>query len=221
MSTGGVHGGAGNMTGAHGDAGNTASAQREPIVLQGPLNKDDVSRLRAGDVIRFSGTVYTARDAAHKRMCETLDKGKALPIDICGAVVYYAGPAPAPPGKPTGPVGPTSSYRMDAYTPQLLDCGMLGMIGKGRRSQKVRDAIVRNHAVYFAAIGGAAALIGRCVRSAQVVAYDDLGTEAIRRLEVVDMPLTVAIDAFGADLYDLGPEQYLRSAARRSNPPRE
>ncbi len=183
----------------------------KPIVLQGPLSKDDISRLRAGDAVRLSGVIYTARDAAHKRMCEALDAGEQLPFDVRGAIVYYAGPAPAPPGKPIGPVGPTSSYRMDSYTPQLLDCGMLAMIGKGRRNDAVRDAIVHNGAVYFAATGGAAALIGRCVHSAEVVAYDDLGTEAIRRLEVVDMPLVVAIDSRGSDLYTLGPEQYLQN----------
>ena len=193
------------------DAHTAARAQREPIVLQGPLSRDNISHLRAGDAVRLSGVIYTARDAAHKRMCEALEAGEALPFDIRGAIVYYAGPAPAPPGKPIGPVGPTSSYRMDPYTPQLLDCGMLAMIGKGRRNDAVHNAIVRNGAVYFAATGGAAALIGRCVRSAELVAYSDLGTEAIRRLEVVDMPLVVAIDAKGNDLYAIGPEQYLQS----------
>ncbi|MEI3377190.1 MAG: Fe-S-containing hydro-lyase [Coriobacteriales bacterium] len=179
--------------------------------ISGDITREDARSLHAGEQVLYSGIVYTARDAAHKRLVEALDAGQDLPIDIDGAIIYYAGPAPAKPGYPIGPVGPTSSYRMDPYAPRLLDLGQRAMIGKGARSQEVIDAVVRNEAVYFAAIGGAAALIAQSVTSADVVAYDDLGTEAIRRLEVADMPLTVAIDCHGGNIYETGPAEYLAS----------
>lgn len=177
--------------------------------INGDITRELAQTLRAGDQVLYSGIIYTARDAAHKRLVEALDAGEELPISIDGAIIYYAGPAPAKPGYPIGPVGPTSSYRMDPYAPRLLDLGQRAMIGKGARSQEVIDAVIRNEAVYFAAIGGAAALIAKSVKRADVVAYDDLGTEAIRRLEVVDMPLTVAIDCHGDNIYETGPAEYL------------
>ncbi len=182
-----------------------------PLHIEGLLTAEQLESLAAGDQVLYTGTVLTARDAAHKRLVELIDAGKKLPIDIEGAIIYYAGPAPAKPGYAIGPVGPTSSYRMDPYAPKLLDRGLRAMIGKGARSQEVVDAIVRNHATYFAAIGGAAALIAKSVKSAEIIAYEDLGTEAIRKLEVVDMPLTVAIDCRGGNVYEDGPAQYLAS----------
>lgn len=179
--------------------------------ISGDITREVAQSLHAGDQVLYSGIVLTARDAAHKRLVEALDAGEQPPIDIDGAIIYYAGPAPAKPGYAIGPVGPTSSYRMDPYAPRLLDLGQRAMIGKGARSQEVIDAVIRNEAVYFAAIGGAAALIAQSVKSADVVAYDDLGTEAIRRLEVVDMPLTVAIDCHGGNIYETGPAEYLAS----------
>lgn len=176
--------------------------------IDGNITPEIAESLHAGDQILFSGTVYTARDAAHKRMIDADYKGEKLPIQVDGAIIYYAGPAPAKPGKPIGPVGPTSSYRMDPYAPRLLDMGQRAMIGKGARSQAVIDAVIRNKAVYFAAIGGAAALIAQSVQHAELVAYEDLGTEAIRKLEVVDMPLTVAIDCSGGNIYETGPADY-------------
>lgn len=179
--------------------------------ISGDITREVARSLHAGNQVLYSGIVYTARDAAHKRLVEALDAGEGTPIDIDGAIIYYAGPAPAKPGHAIGPVGPTSSYRMDPYAPRLLDLGQRAMIGKGARSQEVINAVMRNDAVYFAAIGGAAALIAQSVKSADVVAYDDLGTEAIRRLEVVDMPLTVAIDCHGGNIYETGPAEYLAS----------
>lgn len=179
--------------------------------IEGEITPAIAESLHAGDQVLYSGTVFTARDAAHKRLTDADYEGDELPIQIDGAIIYYAGPAPAKPGKPIGPVGPTSSYRMDPYAPHLLDLGQRAMIGKGARSQEVIDAVIRNKAVYFAAIGGAAALIAQSVRSAELVAYEDLGTEAIRRLEVVDMPLTVAIDCHGGNIYETGPAQYRAS----------
>ena len=186
-------------------------SKREPRKIAGAITPEIAESLHAGDQVLYSGIVLTARDAAHKRLTETLDAHGELPIALDGAIIYYAGPAPAKPGKPIGPVGPTSSYRMDPYAPRLLDLGQRAMIGKGARSQEVIDAVIRNKAVYFAAIGGAAALIGQSVVSAKVIAYDDLGTEAIRKLEVVDMPLTVAIDCHGGNIYETGPAEYLAS----------
>lgn len=190
----------------------TGSAGRAaPIALEGPLSRASLAGLRAGDAVRYTGTLHTARDAAHRRICETLDAGGEPPFPLEGSVIYYAGPAPARPGRPIGPCGPTTSYRMDPYAPRLLDLGVLAMVGKGTRSEEVREAIVRNGACYLAAVGGAAALIARCVRSAEVVAYEDLGAEAVRRLEVVDMPLTVVIDPVGTDLYEEGPAAWRAS----------
>ncbi len=167
------------------------------IRLQLPLRREDIASLRAGDEVLLSGPVYTGRDAAHKRLCETMARGETLPFDLRGQTVYYVGPAPAKPGQVIGPAGPTTSYRMDPYTPALLDAGLLGMIGKGRRSDAVRDAIVRNGAVYFITIGGAAALIADSIRATEPVCYEDLGTEAVCRLEVEDFYAIVGIDSQG------------------------
>ena len=164
--------------------------------------------LRAGQNIFLSGTIYTARDAAHKRMQEALDRGEALPIGMKNNVIYYMGPSPAREGRPIGSAGPTTASRMDKYAPGLLDLGLKGMIGKGKRSQEVRDAIVRNGAVYFAAVGGAGALLSRAITSSEVIAYDDLGTEAIRKLTVKDFPAIVVIDAEGNNLYETAVKEY-------------
>ena len=165
------------------------------------MSREDARSLRAGDCVSLTGTIYTARDAAHKRMQEALDAGKELPIDIRGNVIYYMGPSPAREGRPIGSAGPTTAGRMDKYTPRLLDLGLGAMIGKGKRSQAVTDAIVRNGSVYFAALGGAGALLSKRISSSEVVAYDDLGTEAIRKLTVKDFPVVVAIDSEGNDLF--------------------
>ena len=172
------------------------------IKLEAPITKEKLAYLKAGDRVLLTGTVYTARDQAHKRMTEAVKEGRELPFDIAGSIIYYVGPSPAPPGRPIGSAGPTTSYRMDPYAPMLLDLGQAAMIGKGPRNEDVKAAIVRNGAVYFAAIGGAAALISKSVKSAEVIAFDDLGAEAVRRLEVEDMPLIVAIDSTGKDLYE-------------------
>ena len=174
-----------------------------------PLTAEKVKDLKAGDSILLSGTIYTARDAAHKRLVELLEKGEDLPIDVKDSIIYYVGPTPTKPGMAFGSAGPTTSYRMDAYTPQLLEKGLKGMIGKGLRSGNVIESMKENTAVYFAAIGGAAALIGKCVKASELVAYEDLGAEAIRKLEVVDLPLVVVIDSEGNNLYELGKEAYL------------
>lgn len=179
--------------------------------IHAPLIQEEISQLRAGDSVLLSGTIYTGRDAAHKRLCTYLDEGKPLPFSIDQQVIYYAGPCPAKPGDPIGSCGPTTSYRMDAYAPRLCDLGLIGMIGKGQRSDEVVSAIKRNGGVYFAAIGGAGALIASSVKSSKVIAFDDLGTEAIRELIVEDMPLIVAIDAHGGNLYEEGPRQYCRN----------
>lgn len=176
--------------------------------IHAPLDPQEIRNLRAGDSVLLSGTIYTGRDAAHKRMCAMLGQGEPLPFDICNQVIYYAGPCPAKHGDAIGSCGPTTSYRMDAYAPMLCDLGLIGMIGKGQRSPQVVDAIIRNGGVYFAATGGAGALIATCVKSAEVVAFDDLGTEAIRRLQVENLPLIVAIDAYGGNLYEEGPARY-------------
>lgn len=185
----------------------------EPVRLRAPLTRAACAPLRAGDTVLLSGTIYTARDAAHKRLCALLDEGKPLPFLLEGAVLYYAGPTPARPGEVIGSAGPTTSYRMDAYAPRLLALGQLGMIGKGARSEAVARAMQRSGAVYFAAIGGAGALMASCVTAAEVVCWEDLGSEAVRRLTVRDMPLTVVMDACGGNLYQSGPEAY-RSAAQ-------
>ncbi len=169
---------------------------------------DVVSRLRAGDRVVLSGTIYTARDAAHKRLFALLDRGEELPFPLKGAVIYYAGPTPAQQGMAVGACGPTTSGRMDPYAPRLLDLGLTAMIGKGDRSPAVREAIVRNGACYFAAVGGAGALIARCIETAEVIAFDDLGCESVKRMTVKDLPLTVAIDCAGGDLYETGREAY-------------
>lgn len=179
--------------------------------LTAPLSKADAAMLKAGDTVLLSGVIYTARDAAHKRLCALIDAGEPLPFDIENAVIYYAGPTPARPGEAIGSVGPTTSYRMDAYAPALLRLGQTGMIGKGARSPQVVEAMRQTGAVYFAAIGGAGAAIAACVQSAELVCWEDLGSEAVRRLVVRDMPLTVVIDSRGENLYESGPAAYLAS----------
>ena len=173
-----------------------------------PLSKEDAAALRTGDYVYLTGTVYTARDAAHRRMDEALKNGEKLPFDVEGNVIYYMGPSPAREGRPIGSAGPTTAGRMDPYAPELLDLGLRGMIGKGRRTKEVVDAIVRNKAVYFAAVGGAGALLSRCIKSSEVIAYDDLGAEAIRKLYVENFPVIVVIDSEGTNLYDLALEKY-------------
>lgn len=166
-----------------------------------PMSEEIIDKLEAGDYVYLTGTVYTARDAAHKRMDDTLKEGGELPFDINGAVIYYLGPSPAREGAIIGSAGPTTSGRMDSYTPRLLDLGLKGMIGKGRRDGKVIDSIVKNKAIYFAAVGGAGALLSKCIKKVEVIAYDDLGTEAIRKMYVEDLPVIVVIDKNGEDLY--------------------
>lgn len=170
--------------------------------IKAPLNREEIKNLKSGDYVYISGTIYTARDAAHKRMYEALQNGENLPIDIKDQVIYYMGPSPAREGRPIGSAGPTTSSRMDKYAPQLLDLGLAGMIGKGKRSQSVIDGIVRNDAIYFAAVGGAGALLSKCILESEVVAYEDLGTEAIRKLTVKDFPVIVVIDNKGDNLYE-------------------
>ena len=178
--------------------------------IHAPLVAQELETLRAGDSVLLSGTIYTGRDAAHKRLCALVEKGESLPFDPRNQVIYYAGPCPAKPGDAIGSCGPTTSYRMDAYAPTLCDLGLIGMIGKGQRSPAVIDAIRRNGGVYFAATGGAGALIAGSVKAARVIAFEDLGTEAIRELQVEDLPLIVAIDAVGGNLYEEGPARYRR-----------
>lgn len=170
--------------------------------LKTPLNGKDIANLKTGEQVSLSGVIYTARDAAHKRMVEALEKGEPLPIDIMGQVIYYVGPTPAKPGQVIGSAGPTTSSRMDAYTPRLLEAGLKGMIGKGKRSPEVKEAIKKHKAVYFAAAGGAGALLSKRIKKAEIVAYEDLGPEAIYRLEVEDFPVIVVNDIFGNDLYE-------------------
>lgn len=174
-----------------------------------PLTYEKIKDLKAGDSVLLSGVIYTGRDAAHKRFVDLLEKGEELPIYVKDAVIYYVGPTPAKEGRAIGSAGPTTSYRMDAYTPQLLERGLKGMIGKGKRSKEVVDSMVKNGAVYFGAIGGAAALIGKCVKKAEIVTYEDLGAEAVRRLEVEDLPIVVVIDSKGNNLYEEGRKAYL------------
>ncbi|MDH5510644.1 MAG: Fe-S-containing hydro-lyase [Nitrospinota bacterium] len=178
------------------------------IKLATPLTEEAVSLLKSGDQVSISGVLYTARDAAHKRLVDLLDQGKPLPFDISGAVIYYVGPSPAKPGRVVGSAGPTTSYRMDAYSELLMEVGMKGMIGKGKRAPDVVDAMVKHKAVYFAAIGGAAALIARSIKSVEIVAYEDLGPEAVRRMVVEDFQAVVINDVHGADLYQMGQEKY-------------
>lgn len=172
------------------------------IRLRTPLNDDDIRSLCTGDRVLLSGTILTARDAAHRRLIECIREGRPLPVEVAGQIIYYTGPCPGRPGQPIGPAGPTTSLRMDPYSPLLLEQGLKGMIGKGYRSPEVAQAIVRYGAVYFVAVGGAAALIAKRVRRAEIVAYEDLGPEAVRRLEVEEMPLFVGIDSAGRDIYD-------------------
>jgi len=179
-----------------------------------PLSDAVVETLHAGDELLLSGVMYIARDAAHKRMIETLEAGERLPVDLKGQVIYFMGPTPAKPGKQIGSAGPTSSYRMDAYSATLTAGGLKGMIGKGMRSREVREALKRYGAVYLGAIGGAGALISRCIRRVEVVAYDDLGAESLRRIEVQDFPVTVINDMFGGDLYEEGRSHYRRAGSR-------
>ena len=173
-----------------------------------PLQEDQIKNLRAGDTVTLTGIVYTARDAAHKRLVEMIQRGEALPFDVKDAFIYYVGPSPTQPGHVIGSAGPTTSYRMDAYTPKLLDLGLKGMIGKGERNDQVIESMKKNHAVYFAAIGGAAALIAKSIKQVELVAFEDLGTEAIRKLYVEDLPVIVAVDSMGNDLYKQAVQQY-------------
>ena len=170
--------------------------------IKAPISKEDALSLKSGDYVYITGTIYTARDAAHKRMQEALDRGEPLPIDLKNNIIYYMGPSPAREGRPIGSAGPTTASRMERYTPQLLDLGLGGMIGKGKRSPEVIEGIVRNGAVYFAAVGGAGALLSKCITKSEVIAYDDLGTEAVRRLTVENFPAIVVIDAEGNNLYE-------------------
>ncbi len=186
----------------------------QPISLTAPLSREEIRSLHAGDSVLLSGTIYTARDAAHGRLCAALAEGKPLPLDLKEQTIFYAGPTPPPPGKPTGAIGPTTSVRMDAYTPQLLQYGVNALIGKGDRTQPVCEALQACGAVYFAAIGGCAAYMAACVESCEVVAYDDLGTESIKRLLVRDMPLTVAVDSHGGNAYADGLAAYQAQAAK-------
>lgn len=178
--------------------------------ITAPLDAVTTASLRYGENVLISGVIYTGRDAAHKKMIEALDRGEALPFDPAGQVIYFVGPAPAKPGKVIGSAGPTTSGRMDAYSPRLLAIGLKGMIGKGLRSEEVKRAITENGAVYFGAIGGAGALLASCIKEAEVIAYPELGTEAVRRLVVEDLPAVVLIDSLGQDLYEIGKKQYRR-----------
>ncbi len=179
------------------------------IKLTMPLTREAARSLKAGDSCLISGVIYTARDAAHKRLCDLLKEGKELPLDLKDAVIYFVGPTPARPGEPIGSAGPTTSYRMDAYSPLLIQQGQTGMIGKGKRGPEVIDAMKEYGAVYFGAIGGCGALLSSCIKKSEIVAYEDLGAEAIRRLEVVDFPVIVVIDSEGNNLYEAGRATYL------------
>lgn len=176
--------------------------------IQAPISAEDARKLRAGDYVYITGTIYTARDAAHKRMQEALEKGEPLPFEMTQNVIYYMGPSPAQEGRPIGSAGPTTASRMDKYASKLLDMGLTGMIGKGKRSDAVKEAIVSNGAVYFAAVGGAGALLSKSILSSEMVAYEDLGTEAVRRLKVKDFPVIVVIDSEGNDLYETAIKEF-------------
>lgn len=179
------------------------------ISVKVPMSREQARSLKAGDSCLLSGVIYTARDAAHKRLCQLAEQGKALPFDISDAVIYFVGPTPAKPGQVIGSAGPTTSYRMDAYSPTLIALGQTGMIGKGKRSDEVIAAMKQHGCVYFGAIGGCGALLSRCIKKAEVVAYPDLGPEAVHRLEVEDFPVVVVIDSQGNNLYETGPKAYL------------
>ena len=183
----------------------------ENVKINTPLTQEAARTLRAGDSCLISGVIYTARDAAHKRLCELVAAGKELPLDIKDSIIYFVGPTPAKPGQAIGSAGPTTSYRMDAYSPTLISLGLTGMIGKGKRGPEVVNAMKEHGAVYFGAIGGCGALLSRCIKKAEVIAYDDLGAEAIRSLEVEDFPAIVIIDSLGNNLYQTGREEYLAS----------
>ncbi|MBQ8138512.1 MAG: Fe-S-containing hydro-lyase [Lachnospiraceae bacterium] len=187
-----------------------STQEQEKRCINVPYSKETASFLRAGDYVYLTGIIYTARDAAHKRMYENLQNGKELPFDIKGNVIYYMGPSPAREGRPIGSAGPTTASRMDKYTPALLDLGLAGMIGKGKRTEAVRDAVIRNGAVYFAAVGGAGALLSKAIKSSEVIAYDDLGTEAIRKLTVEDFPVVVVMDSEGNNLYETAIKEYCK-----------
>lgn len=178
--------------------------------INAPISDEDAKSLHSGDYVYITGTIYTARDAAHKRMAEALAAGQPLPIDMKNNIIYYMGPSPAREGRPIGSAGPTTASRMDKYAPDILDLGLKGMIGKGKRSQAVIDGIVRNGAVYFAAVGGAGAILSKCIKKSTVIAYDDLGTEAIRELEVENLPVIVVIDSEGNNLYETAIKEYSR-----------
>ena len=179
------------------------------VCVKAPLSRDEARKLKAGDSCLISGTIYTARDAAHKRLCELIKEGKELPFDVKDSIVYFVGPTPAKPGEVIGSAGPTTSYRMDAYSPSLIEIGQTGMIGKGKRGPEVIEAMKKHGAVYFGAIGGCGALLSKCIKKAEVVAYEDLGAEAIRRLEVENFPAIVIIDSEGNNLYETGRKNYL------------
>lgn len=185
-----------------------------PITINTPLSKETVRSLRAGDSCLITGEIYTARDAAHKRLCELIAQGKELPLDLKDSVFYYVGPTPEMPDQIIGSAGPTTSYRMDAYSPTLIALGQTGMIGKGKRNDTVIAAMKEHGAVYFGAIGGCGALLSHCVKKSEIIAYQDLGAEAIRRLEVVDFPVTVIIDSVGNNLYESGKANYLVSLTK-------
>ncbi len=181
------------------------------ISVKVPMTREEARNLKAGDSVLLSGVIYTARDAAHKRLCELADAGKELPMDVKDAVIYFVGPTPAKPGEVIGSAGPTTSYRMDAYSPTLIRLGLTGMIGKGKRNEAVVEAMKEHGAVYFGAIGGCGALLSRCIKKAEVIAYEDLGAEAIRRLEVENFPAVVIVDSQGNNLYETGRADYLKT----------
>ena len=181
------------------------------IRVTAPMSREQARTLKSGDSVLLSGVIYTARDAAHKRLCELVDQGKELPLDVKDSIIYFVGPTPARPGEAIGSAGPTTSYRMDAYSPTMIQQGQTGMIGKGKRNEEVIAAMKEHGAVYFGAIGGCGALLSKCIKKAEVIAYDDLGAEAIRRLEVEDFPVIVIIDSEGNNLYETGRAAYLET----------
>ncbi len=185
------------------------------INIKTPLSREDARKLKAGDSCLISGTIYTARDAAHKRLCELIDSQKSLPLDIKDSIIYFVGPTPAKPNEAIGSAGPTTSYRMDAYSPSLIEKGLTGMIGKGKRGPEVIEAMKQHGAVYFGAIGGCGALLSKCIKKAEVIAYEDLGAEAIRKLYVEDFPVIVVIDSEGNNLYEIGRQNYLENNPQR------